>query len=664
MHRAGYALFAVVVLAGIAGPVSAAPDGWVLGIEELYRLDRLPMFKDSVKVASVSSYDRSGGNDDGFSGKYSFVRKEADGLVLADLKGPGIVYRLWTPTPTDDVFGFYFDGEEAPRIEVKFREIFMGKQAPFVSPLVGFGAGGFYCYVPLPYQKSLKVLAKAQKIQFYQINYATYPDGAPVKSFDPKPSPEYLAHQEKACKLFGSSGLDISPLGSPAGAFPADHAVSAVLKPGASATLFETDRGGRIVGLRIGPMSQLGGKARDVLLKVTWNGTSGPAILCPVGDFFGSAWGRPAMTGLMLGTRNDEGYCYFPMPFEKSAKVELVSERRDGGAIGVTGHVVVAAVPRAADEGRFYALWRRENPTTKGEPFTFIDTPGRGHLVGCLIQAQGEQPGGTLFFEGDDQTWLDGELTIHGTGSEDFFNGGWYDVPGRWDQRRSFPLSGCLDYLKHLGRTGAYRFMLTDAYAYRKSLRQCIEHGGDKNSEQGDYAGLTLLYSENAPAGCGTVPEAGRRVVVDPKRITFAAGWNIPVKGFSFDGATLTKKGEKVGGHDVRFTSLQAAKEHDWFGPPFLCLTVDLPAAGRYAVSVEVVKGPAQAKVQLFGNEAPVGEPVDMYAASRVRSEVIPLGVMDLVEGNNDLMLKLVGKNSSSTGLGIDLVSIVCERKD
>jgi len=69
-----------------------------LGTEELYRLDRLPAFKTSVRVGSISSYDRSGGNDDGFSGKYSFVRKEPEGLVLADLTGPGVIYRLWTPT--------------------------------------------------------------------------------------------------------------------------------------------------------------------------------------------------------------------------------------------------------------------------------------------------------------------------------------------------------------------------------------------------------------------------------------------------------------------------------------------------------------------------------------------------------------------------------------
>jgi hypothetical protein len=52
------------------------------GVERLYRLDLLPVFHESVSVASRSSYDRTGRNDDGFSGKYSFVRKEGDGLII------------------------------------------------------------------------------------------------------------------------------------------------------------------------------------------------------------------------------------------------------------------------------------------------------------------------------------------------------------------------------------------------------------------------------------------------------------------------------------------------------------------------------------------------------------------------------------------------------
>ena len=127
-------------------------------MEELHRLDLLPQLRRSLRVGSISSYDRTGGNDDGFSGKYSFSTKEEDGPVIADLKGPGIIYRIWTPTPSSDVMEFYFDGEDKPRIAVEFRKLFMGKHRSFVAPLVGYGAGGFYCYVPLPYEKTQPTL--------------------------------------------------------------------------------------------------------------------------------------------------------------------------------------------------------------------------------------------------------------------------------------------------------------------------------------------------------------------------------------------------------------------------------------------------------------------------------------------------------------------------
>ena len=115
--------------------------------------------------------------------------------------------------------------------------------------------------------------------------------------------------------------------------------------------------------------------------------------------------------------------CYFPMPFDHSARIELESQDGSGKPIEIRAGVVTSETPRREDEGRFYAVWRRENPTTNGQPFTFIDTSGRGHLVGVTLQAQGMAPGETPFFEGDDEATIDGELAIHGTGSEDFFNG-------------------------------------------------------------------------------------------------------------------------------------------------------------------------------------------------------------------------------------------------
>ena len=111
--------------AGAVAPGAVTPAGTAaVGIDKLARLDLLPRFKRSVRVGLVSSYDRTGGNDDGFSGKYSFVRREPGGLVLADLEGPGAITRIHTPTPTDDVVEFYFDGETAPGLSLKVSELF------------------------------------------------------------------------------------------------------------------------------------------------------------------------------------------------------------------------------------------------------------------------------------------------------------------------------------------------------------------------------------------------------------------------------------------------------------------------------------------------------------------------------------------------------------
>ncbi len=315
-----------------------ADDAPVPGIAQLGRLDLLPRLKSSVFVGSVSSYDRTGGNDDGFSGKYSYVAKEDGGLVVADLQGPGIIYRIWTPTPSDDVFEFYFDGEATPRIKVKFRDIFTGTQSPFEAPLVGFGAGGFYCYVPLPFAKSCKIVARAERVQFYQINYARYPDDVPIKSWTPAEKPADVRQWQQALALFGSSGKDLSQQAAPPEAACAVHAQQVSLAPGSSATLLETQSGGRIVGLRIAPASALAGKGRDLTLRITWDGE----------DTAGGALSGRRFLRLRLGATSHTiavgghdwrqlDYCYFPMPFDKSAKIELVSERTDGPAGGAAG---------------------------------------------------------------------------------------------------------------------------------------------------------------------------------------------------------------------------------------------------------------------------------------------------------------------------------------
>jgi hypothetical protein len=652
-------LAACLVTACLSAP-AAAPD-WVLGMEELYRLDRLPLLRQSVKVASVSSYDRTGGNDDGFSGTYSFVRKEADGLVIADLKGPGIIYRFWTPTPSDDMVEFYFDGEKTPRIAVKFRDIFLGKTAPFFAPLVGYGAGGFFSYVPLPFRTSCTVFVRAKRVQFYQLNYALYPTEAPIATYEATPSAACLAAQEKARAFLASPGTDVTSYAVRDASALRTVATKATLAPGATTTIFTGSQGGRIAGIRFSPRDAFAGKARAITLAVYFDGEKTPSVLCPAGDFFGYAFGEPASRALLFGTNDDVNYAYFPMPFSSTARIDLIAEPTLEAPHAIQAEVVWAAVPRQANEGAFYACWHRENPTTAGTPFTFLATQGRGHIVGVTQQSQGMESGNTYFFEGDDQTTIDGELAIHGTGSEDFYNGGWYDVPGRWETRMSFPLSGCLLYKKHLGRTGAYRIFLGDAYAYTKSITQAIEHAPTGNTLLNDYTGVTYFYAAERPAALPELPPPPARAVVDLARIVYAVWWNVPIYAFSFQHMTLTKSGEKFDGQDVRFLSIVAEGE-DWFGEPFIIFTCEIPAAGRYRVSIDAVKGPAQGKVRLFVDEAPVGVEADLRAETRTKASRVALAELDLREGPNNLVFKLVGATEKEKRQALDLINIVCEK--
>lgn len=659
-HRV--ARFAFLLLATLVGR-SAAPaaDAPPIGIAGLGRLDTLPRYRTATAIGMVSSYDRTGGNDDGFSGTYSFVRKEGDALVIADLTGPGVIYRIWTPTPTDDLVEFYFDGEPTPRLKLPFRQLFTGDHAPFLRPLADHGSGGNWSYVPLPYAKSCKVLIRAAKVQFYQINFATYPADAGITTFSVN-GPDVAAEASSAAgKVLAAAGTDLSEAVAPAGAPLHRRRDKYSLAPGETVRVFEANTGGRVVGLRVSPASALAGADRAITLLMTWDGASAPSVQCPAGDFFGFAWGQPSMRSLLAGTAGDECYSYFPMPYDRAANIELRSDRAGGAAVEVTVEVIHAEVPRREDEGRFHAIWRRENPTAAGHSFTFATAIGRGHLVGVTLQAQGENNGSTGFFEGDDRAVIDGVETHHGTGSEDFFNGGWYDVPGRWETRASYPLSGCLGYVRPLSRSGAYRLFLTDAYAFQRSLVLDIEHGPTGNTDPGDYVGVSYLYLDRALADNRALPPLAQRAAQDPGRIIYKPGWYQPAIQYSIENAIVTKRTEKIDGGEVRYLSFRAAGP-ELFGPHHLAFFCDLPAAARYRVLAETLVGPEQGTAQLMGNDHPIGEARSSHAAHRGKSGLQAFGELDLQAGTNRLFFRLTGAGPAPDRFGFDLETLVLEK--
>lgn len=469
-------------------------------LKNLYDLSRLPIYGD-YESHQVSTYDTTGGNDDGFSGKYSYIRKNPDGsLVIFDVTGSGVINRIWTPTPTSDTLDFYIDDPVNVTFSICYKDLFSGEQYPFIEPLCGNQIGGYFCYFPIPFEKSCKIVCRGRELQFHQIQYKLLSGSVAVESFSPILRSDEKESLDKLINKWEGSIIEMP--GEPTDADDVKTIEqSGVLNPGETLTLFKLRKGGRILGIEMIPTRSFTGLQKQLDLKVTWDREEKPAIYCPVPDFFGYAFGEASMQSLILGTSGNKHYCYFPMPFDGYAKVELIYRRDPGDAhqtpIQLQSKIFYTLQPRDPEvEGKLYARWNRSRPE-KGMMYTFLNRSGRGHYVGTILQAQGLRPGMTTFFEGDDSTAVDGQMRMHGTGSEDYFNGGWYAFMDRWDTKISLPLHGSLDYSLPLCRTGGYRLFLADKISFQKSIYHGIEHGPQDNSFPVDYTSMAFYYCDS-----------------------------------------------------------------------------------------------------------------------------------------------------------------------
>ena len=269
---------------------------------------------------------------------------------------------------------------------------------------------------------------------------------------------------------------------------------------------------------------------RKVLLRFFWDGEEEPSVEVPLGDFFGVGHGAVgSFFSLPLSmyvadsparpTRN----CWFPMPFAKGARLELVNE----GSLPYTHYFYVdyeehTSIPD--DLGRFHAQWRRENPTqpvprppdgseikntTGMENYVILEAEGRGQYVGCVLSVQGLSPG--WWGEGDDMIFVDDEIapdgtpiwppSIHGTGTEDFMNFS-YEFPVKdtaYGLYHGVSLPGASrqgDWQTLSGKSNqwsVYRFHIQDPIPFRRRILVTCEHGHG-NDRADDWSSVAYWY--------------------------------------------------------------------------------------------------------------------------------------------------------------------------
>lgn len=277
---------------------------------------------------------------------------------------------------------------------------------------------------------------------------------------------------------------------------------------------------------------------RDLVLRIRWDHAEEPAVEVPLGDFFCNGFAtRALVTSIPIVVAPTGGMnSYFPMPFRKRARVELVSEH-PGAVPGVFFQIDYTTGDEISeDTAYFHAQWRRSNgSTTLGEDHVVLDgVAGAGTYVGTYVALASLHR--YWWGEGEVKFYIDGDEelpSLCSTGLEDYAGGAW----AFQDELRKAPEPEILTfsapyhgypYHSHRDVTqasqfstealpmhGLYRWHLPDPVRFEEDIRVTVqqigawEHGLFERSD--DISTVAYWYQRGRSAHLPLPPAPERR---------------------------------------------------------------------------------------------------------------------------------------------------------
>ncbi len=419
---------------------------------------------------------------------------------------------------------------------------------------------------------------------------------------------------------------------------------------GEKAEIFNTKGPGVITRIWITIDSRDPHFLRRILLRMYWDDEDEPSVEVPVGDFFGSGFKYKHHTAEFTGMSSGGYYCYFPMPFRKNARIEVVNQ---------TGKEIMAfyyhinyyqldkKLPRNTQY--FHANWRRDARTTSDKNFEALNAKGKGHFVG--MNFNGQPYNNSLFYlEGDEMIYVDGEKepSTYGTGFEDYFTSGWYFKNGEYHA----PYHGLVLLEEETGRVTAYRHHIPDAIPFNESIDVTFEHGHG-NEEAVDFSTTCYWYQEE-PHDYEPIQKAGQRI---PLRR--------PVKNGSVSSEDIEVKTNA--NYLIQDMSDYGA---DWYKNKQICIkgkdeekfTLTIPNCIEKAYNIKIypTQGPDYGNIQIKTNNQAIKK-FKGYNEKIHPSPAIEFNNVPVKEGEINIDFQIDGKNKSSSGYNTGISAIHLE---
>ncbi|RWD98589.1 glycoside hydrolase family 172 protein [Mesorhizobium sp.] len=340
------------------------------------------------------------------------------------------------------------------------------------------------------------------------------------------------------------------------------------IEPGETVTIAEHEGAGIVTHiwatLACGSESFL----RKAVLRAYWDGEEQPSIETPIGDFFGIGHARTknfASLPLQASPEDGKGFnCYFPMPFATGMKMTVSNEAEHELVLYYYVDLELHDGLEAG-LGRFHAQYRQERPEGMAETglsneqflfggentdgkdnYTILEAEGRGHYVGVLFSVFSRRRSAQWdwYGEGDDMIFIDGEPglsvpvrkpdprigqqvalieprgesapgandawppTLHGTGTEDYFNTAWCPTQDYSAPYHGVIAAGGPNWSEPVT---LYRWHIEDPVIFRQRIRVSIEHG-HANRRADDISSVAFWYQAEPHKPFAPLPAVAARI--------------------------------------------------------------------------------------------------------------------------------------------------------
>jgi hypothetical protein len=524
------------LLFATAAALAVEPPVIPVGLDAYRMWDRWPYQRIGARTYMRSTYDRRGGNE-GADASHFLYQLADDFNVTLDVPGPGVLYfarfNHWHGSPwhfkIDCVDKIVQETSTADPKHPVADSTFL-PQSAFPTPLNWTWSqtrGADLIWTPIPFEKWFQMAYSRTHYGTGYYIYQQFVPGAklsqPIRSWNTNdvPSADVLSMMTNAGTGFFLRNFTV--IGHPFD-MGQDGQIFSLNAKGNYVFSKETDKPLMLRALDFYLPRDHSIDFGRMKLRITWDGMPNASVDAPIALFFGAGtlYNRDNREYLVkslpmaicrehLGLDDDVRLsCFFPMPFFKSARFEVINDSTNSIE---NLHFGIRYMPMTAfksEVGYFHATYKDFPTPEAGKDLVLLDTSateGGGDWSGSFV--------GTSFIfthsnnlttlEGDPRFFFDDSQTPQGqgTGTEEWGGGGDY-----WGgQNMTLPFAGHPVGARNLKEAkndedkihSAYRFLLADLMPFGKNARIQLEHGGENQSTE-HYETVTYWYGINSPS--------------------------------------------------------------------------------------------------------------------------------------------------------------------